>query len=427
MTTPYLRYDDLRLLRANARVKHDDPTVGDTVQTLIGYTMKGGHKVLSAPVVGISEQIVILKSRNTYVEMLNPTIVSAENFKFIPHEATVLAPHVTFPAWRPGRIVVKCQRLDGNVVDVTVEGETARIIAQHLDYIRGATPAMRISPFQRLVAANVGGCVELQQGLMRETVAPLTGDETPEQFKLSRAADGRLRYTIATERGRITSLVDEANPYTSQSDHQSGILSLLGLVSNGATVLLDRLTSPLFPLMAFELRGDLNYRVCETEPGAAALAKRLLPTAVRNVAVEAVALPDHAETLPKRTVGAVLSDVPMGLLVESSEKKIEAYFRPISKALTSNGFVAQYVGPQATLIRKVQAAMLKIFPDVYVQDLPSGSIVVGARTAFNEKKVMSNSLLMRPRPIEIIPAATPPLSLRHVRKDADVDAVGETA
>ncbi|WBU61104.1 peptide deformylase [Paracoccus albus] len=427
MTTPYLRYDDLRLLRVNAQVKHDEPAVAATVRTLIAYAMQGGLSVLSAPVVGISEQIVILKSDTSYIEMLNPTVVRAENFEFLAHEATVLAPNVTFPAWRPGRIVVKCQRLDGRVIDATVEGEKARLIAQHLEYMRGATPVTRISPFQRLVAANVASCVDLQQAFMRETVAPLAGDKAPEPFKLYRAEDGLLRYALATERGQITSVVDEANPYTCQNDRQSGILSVLGLVSTGATVLIDRLTTPLFPLMAAELRGDLSHCVCDPEPDAIALAKRLMPESVQNVVFEAAALPDHAAKLAKRSVGAVLSDVPLGLLVESSEKKIEAYFRPISKALTSNGFVAQYVGPQSTLIAKVQAAMLRIFPDVYVRDLPSGSIVVGARTAFEDNKVVPNSLLIRPRPIEIIPAATPPLSLTHVRKDTDAEAECEIA
>lgn len=91
---------------------------------------------LAAPQVGILRRVAIVFNGVSYIELINPEIISAQGEQ-IDAEGCLSIPGICGTVMRPNCVKVRAQDRNGNFFEVGGEGLTARAFCHEIDHLDG--------------------------------------------------------------------------------------------------------------------------------------------------------------------------------------------------------------------------------------------------------------------------------------------------
>lgn len=106
--------------------------IKDMFQTMKDYRGVG----LAAPQVSILEKILVARFKDHAFQLANPEIVFGEG-SVVEEEGCLSLPEVVVPVERWEHIIVQAQDMDGQDIELELEGYLARIIQHEIDHLNG--------------------------------------------------------------------------------------------------------------------------------------------------------------------------------------------------------------------------------------------------------------------------------------------------
>lgn len=131
------------ILRETAlRVEEISPEVEEFSEQIINTLERAGGVGLSAPQVGVSERIIVVKLdrglfSNEFLIMINPEIIEESGNNVSAMEGCSSIPGKRIEVSRPEWIIVKYQNLAKKEVIIEERGWNARIIQHEIDHLNG--------------------------------------------------------------------------------------------------------------------------------------------------------------------------------------------------------------------------------------------------------------------------------------------------
>ncbi|WAG29891.1 peptide deformylase [Staphylococcus chromogenes] len=131
--------DDNPLIRKKAnRVETFDSTLTEIFQDLEDTMYESGGQALSAPQIGISQQIALVDmEQDGLLQLINPTLIKASKKQVTEIEGCLSVPHRFGEVTRSQMITVKSQDIYGREVELTAYDDIARMILHEIDNLNG--------------------------------------------------------------------------------------------------------------------------------------------------------------------------------------------------------------------------------------------------------------------------------------------------
>lgn len=128
-----------RLHEAAFTVVQFNDDLEDTVEQMIEIAVKEGGVGLAANQVGIPLQIIVVKSGQDWVSMINPVIYWHSLDRKRSHEGCLSFPSLSVKKSRWSRIKVNFNGTDGNKYSISLGGKMAIRVQHEIDHLRGIT------------------------------------------------------------------------------------------------------------------------------------------------------------------------------------------------------------------------------------------------------------------------------------------------
>ncbi|MCD9058663.1 peptide deformylase [Staphylococcus chromogenes] len=131
--------DDNPLIHKKAnRVETFDSTLTEIFQDLEDTMYESGGQALSAPQIGISQQIALVDmEQDGLLQLINPTLIKASEKQVTEIEGCLSVPHRFGKVTRSQMITVKSQDIYGREVELTAYDDIARMILHEIDNLNG--------------------------------------------------------------------------------------------------------------------------------------------------------------------------------------------------------------------------------------------------------------------------------------------------
>lgn len=105
---------------------------------------------LAAPQVGILRRIIIIKVDGEDIPLINPTIVKKSKETYLLEEGCLSLPETSLEIKRSTGVDARAFDIDGNELDIELEGLPARIFQHELDHLNGKLILDRVSLIRRI-------------------------------------------------------------------------------------------------------------------------------------------------------------------------------------------------------------------------------------------------------------------------------------
>ena len=105
---------------------------------------------LAAPQVGVLKRIFVIKTDNSDMVFINPSIIEKGKETDVLEEGCLSLPGKFLKIRRPIRIRIKALDINNNKLDIGLEGIPARIFQHELDHLNGKLILDRVSLIQRI-------------------------------------------------------------------------------------------------------------------------------------------------------------------------------------------------------------------------------------------------------------------------------------
>jgi peptide deformylase len=109
---------------------------------------------LAAPQVGISKRIIVIDGEEDgLIALINPLIVKSEG-ELVEEEGCLSIPGIYSQVKRSSKVTVKALNENGDSIEVTKEGITARALQHEIDHLNGILFIDRIGRTERQILLN---------------------------------------------------------------------------------------------------------------------------------------------------------------------------------------------------------------------------------------------------------------------------------
>jgi len=144
-------YPDDRIVICGPVRSFKDPSLPKLLDDMKETMEANNLNALSAIQIARPFNIVVIKQKDgTYLELMNPSIISKAGERFESTETTSYFPDITFKIPRFEKIKLIYEDRDGNLKSMFVEDkELSSTIQRKLDFLSGATPLYRLDQNQR--------------------------------------------------------------------------------------------------------------------------------------------------------------------------------------------------------------------------------------------------------------------------------------
>jgi len=124
--------------------------IKDMAETM--YTDSGVG--LAAPQVGVSKRIIIIDGEEDgLIVLINPMIVKSEG-EVVAEEGCLSVPGIYSQVKRSSKVTVKALNENGDPIEITKEGLTARALQHEIDHLDGILFIDRIGRVERQILLN---------------------------------------------------------------------------------------------------------------------------------------------------------------------------------------------------------------------------------------------------------------------------------
>jgi len=124
--------------------------IKDMAETM--YTDSGVG--LSAPQVGVSKRIIVIDGEeDVLIVLINPMIVKSEG-EVVAEEGCLSVPGIYSQVKRSSKVTVKALNENGDQIEITKEGLTARALQHEIDHLNGILFIDRIGRMERQILLN---------------------------------------------------------------------------------------------------------------------------------------------------------------------------------------------------------------------------------------------------------------------------------
>lgn len=124
--------------------------VKDMAETM--YTDSGVG--LAAPQVGVSKRIILVdEEEDGLIVLINPVIIKSEG-EVVAEEGCLSVPDIYSQVKRSSEVTVKALNENGDPIEITKEGLTARALQHEIDHIDGILFIDRIGRMERQILLN---------------------------------------------------------------------------------------------------------------------------------------------------------------------------------------------------------------------------------------------------------------------------------
>ncbi|TFB08359.1 peptide deformylase [Candidatus Atribacteria bacterium MT.SAG.1] len=124
--------------------------VKDMAETM--YTDSGVG--LAAPQVGVSKRIILVdEEEDGLIVLINPVIIKSEG-EVVAEEGCLSVPDIYSQVKRSSKVTVKALNENGDPIEITKEGLTARALQHEIDHIDGILFIDRIGRMERQILLN---------------------------------------------------------------------------------------------------------------------------------------------------------------------------------------------------------------------------------------------------------------------------------
>ncbi len=144
---PVLREKALPVKEVNPEILN---LIKDMAETM--YTDSGVG--LAAPQVGVSKRIIIIDGEEEgLIVLINPMIVRSEG-EVVAEEGCLSVPGIYSKVKRSSKVTVKALNENGDSIEITKEGLTARALQHEIDHLDGILFIDRIGRMERQILLN---------------------------------------------------------------------------------------------------------------------------------------------------------------------------------------------------------------------------------------------------------------------------------
>jgi len=124
--------------------------IKDMAETM--YTDSGVG--FSAPQVGVSKRIIVIdEEKDGLIVLINPMIVKGEG-EVVAEEGCLSVPGIYSQVKRSSKVTVKALNENGDPIEITKEGLTARALQHEIDHLDGILFIDRIGRMERQILLN---------------------------------------------------------------------------------------------------------------------------------------------------------------------------------------------------------------------------------------------------------------------------------
>ncbi len=128
--------------------------IGDEIGSLVSEmieTMDANEGIgLAAPQVGVMKRVVVIKVDGNDIPLVNPVLVRKGREKDVLEEGCLSLPDRIMEIRRPVKVEATAFDLDGNEIDLELEGLPARIFQHELDHLDGKLILDRVSLIRKI-------------------------------------------------------------------------------------------------------------------------------------------------------------------------------------------------------------------------------------------------------------------------------------
>lgn len=125
---------------------NSDINIKEVVGRLTETVKKTKAYGISAPQVGLPYSIIVIGANDEYVPLVNPKIVSSSEDVIHMEEGCLSFPLLVLGINRPSTIVVNFQNVNGESLNLTFNGLSARIVQHEIDHLNGITFDTKAKP-----------------------------------------------------------------------------------------------------------------------------------------------------------------------------------------------------------------------------------------------------------------------------------------
>jgi len=109
---------------------------------------------LAAPQVGVSKRIIVIDGEEDgLIVLINPVIVQSEG-EVVEEEGCLSIPGIYSQVKRSSKVTVKALNENGDPIEITKEGLTARALQHEIDHLDGILFIDRIGRMERQILLN---------------------------------------------------------------------------------------------------------------------------------------------------------------------------------------------------------------------------------------------------------------------------------
>ena len=135
-------------------VKEITPEILDFIKDMAETMYADSGVGLAAPQVGVSKRIILVdEEEEGLIVLINPEIVHSEG-EVIEEEGCLSVPGIYSQVKRSSKVTVKALNENGDPIEITKEGLTARALQHEIDHLNGILFIDRIGRMERQILLN---------------------------------------------------------------------------------------------------------------------------------------------------------------------------------------------------------------------------------------------------------------------------------
>lgn len=125
---------------------NSDINVKEIVGRLKETVIKTRAYGIAAPQVGLPYSIIVIGANEEYVPLINPKIISASDDSVHMEEGCLSFPFLVLGVNRPATVTVEFHNEQGEKLNLTFSGISARIVQHEIDHLHGITFDTKTKP-----------------------------------------------------------------------------------------------------------------------------------------------------------------------------------------------------------------------------------------------------------------------------------------
>jgi peptide deformylase len=147
-------YGDPILREKALSVEEITPDISNLIKDMAESMYASSGVGLAAPQVGVSKRIIIIdEDEEKLMVLVNPEIINSEG-EAVDEEGCLSLPGLYSDVKRSSKVTVKALNENGDPIEITKEGLTARALQHEIDHLNGILFIDKIGRMERQILLN---------------------------------------------------------------------------------------------------------------------------------------------------------------------------------------------------------------------------------------------------------------------------------